>query len=232
MLTDVPLPTRWTTAGHCDELWGDGGTYKAVSYELLPPLGPLDGSFAWLRAAPPHEHGMSFEQQPRGAVAAQVAALAAEAQKLALVVPSAFVAFVMDPDLHERVPSCTACYYDLGARLIAIPEHDGPERLLRFLNDQQACYLWYLLLDADGSHQVARAWPEWKDEEPQGATSLEDVTTPRDIEICAPSFEEFVKRFWIENTIWFAVNNGVLLDGELRAYADAAKNAARNVEGS
>jgi hypothetical protein len=49
------------------------------------------------------------------------------------------------------------------------------------------------------------------------------VTTPRDIEICAPTFEEFIKRFWIENTIWFAANKGKPLEGELRAYADAAK---------
>ncbi len=88
------------------------------------------------------------------------------------------------------------------------------------------CYLWYLLLRPDGSHHVVRAWPEWKDVESSDAESLEDVTTPRDLEICAPTFEEFIKRFWIENTIWFAVNKGEVLDGELRAYAQAAKAAA------
>jgi hypothetical protein len=143
----VPLPSRWTTAGHCRELWGDGGTYKAVPYEVLPPLeGPFDGSFAWLRAAALGEHGMTFEQQPKGAIAEHVAAAAAEAKSLGLIVPNAFITFVMDADVYQRVPSCTACYYDIGARLVAIPEHPGPERLLRFLNDQQACYLWYLLL--------------------------------------------------------------------------------------
>jgi hypothetical protein len=35
--------------------------------------------------------------------------------------------------------------------------------------------------------------PEWKKEEPPGAESLEDVTTPRDIEICTPTFEEFIR---------------------------------------
>jgi hypothetical protein len=133
--------------------------------------------------------------------------------------------------LYKRVPSCTGCYYDLGARLIPIPEHVGPERLLRFLNDQQACYLWYLLLEPGGGHKVARAWSEWQDEQPPGAQSLEDVSTPRDIEICASSFEEFIKRFWIENTIWFAVNRGEPLHGELRAYAEAAKAAASRIVG-
>jgi hypothetical protein len=228
-----PFPSRWMTAGHNRELWGDGGTYKAIPCEVLPPLkGPLDGSFAWLRAAPLPEHGMNFEQQPKGAIAEEIAARSADANGLGLVVPSAFVAFMTDADLYERVPSCTACYYEIGARLIAIPEHTGPQRLLRFLNDQQACYLWYLLLHPDGSHQVVRAWPEWKDEEPPDGASLEDMTTPRDIEICAPTFEEFIKRFWIENTIWFAVHNGQRLEGELRAYADAAKAATARADGA
>ncbi len=26
--------------------------------------------------------------------------------------------------------------------------------------------------------------------------------------ICADGFEEFIKRFWIENTLWFAANKG------------------------
>ncbi len=224
MLHHMSLPRRWISGGSNEELWGNGGTYQDVAYDDLPPVGGLlDGSFEWLRPHPVPEDGMSFDAGEGGPVGGLIEERVGEAGRCGLTVPPAFARFMSDPALHSRVPSCTACYYDLGARLVPIPNHPGPERLLRFMNDQQACYLWYLLLEEGGGHQVAVGWPEWK-EGAQGDV-LEDVATPRDISICASTFEEFIKRFWIENAIWFAVQKGVPLDGELRAYSDAAKRA-------
>lgn len=55
--------------------------------------------------------------------------------------------------------------------------------------------------------------------------SLEDVSTPRDLAMCAPSFESFMKRFWLENAPWFACSKGAPLSPKQKAYADAATKA-------
>jgi hypothetical protein len=217
----LPLPRAWLTPATCSELWDEaGGTYRGIPYEALPTLHGLDGSFGWLRPVAPLDERMVFEHQRDEPVQPIVEARAAEARDAGLVLPESFGKFMTDPDLTVRVPSCTACYYDIGARLVSIPGRDGPERLLRFLNDQQACCIWYLLLEREGQGQVAFAIPEWTN---TNAGTLDDAITPRELTICALSFEEFIKRFWIENTIWLKVNNGEALTGELQAYADAAR---------
>lgn len=220
----MDLPHQWLSPGSNAQLWGKAGTYKAVPYEALPSIaGPLDGSFGWLTSVPSAPYGMSFEHQEDEPIDEYVDDRVAEANRAGLTIPPAFVAFMKDPELHTRIPSCTACYYDLGARLVPLPEHAGPERLLRFMNDQQACYLWYLLLEPNGGHRVVVACPEWKED--SSGDSLEDAADPSEVVVCAESFEEFIKRFWIENTLWAAADRGRTLEGELLAYSDAAKRA-------
>lgn len=219
------LPWSWLTAGSCKALWGDDAcTYKKIAYEALPPLaGTFDGSFSWLAAAPLRPDGMCFEFLGDEHLEELIGSRVAEANQAGLVVPAAFVKFMRDEILYKRIPSCTACYWELGARLVPLPEHEGPERLLRFMNDQQTCVAWYLLLAPDGSHRVAYAWPEWN-EDGEG-DSLEDLMTPGEVTVCAPSFETFIKRFWIENTLWDAVHRGERLTGELLEYSKAAAQA-------
>jgi hypothetical protein len=113
----------------------------------------------------------------------------------------------------------TTPYYHLGSRLVPVPEHPGPARLLRFLNDQQASLLWYLLLEPRGCHAVAVASPRWRED--GDGRGIEDAADPEDVAICASSFEEFITRFWIENTLWRAMQSGAALEGELLAYARA-----------
>jgi hypothetical protein len=220
----MSLPHRWITAGTNMELWGKAGTYKLVPYELLPPLdGPFDGSFTWLRAAQPPKYGMRFDHQDESGVDAMLDERVDDAKQAGLVVPDAFTTFLKDFELREQLSTCTSCYYDIGARWIPVPGHPGPARMLRFLNDQQVCYVWYLLVEPTGEHRVVVAYPKFR--EGARGESLEDVADPQEVAICAPSFEEFIKRFWIENALWFAVNQQRPLEGELRAYADAAKKA-------
>jgi hypothetical protein len=44
--------------------------------------------------------------------------------------------------------------------------------------------------------------------------------------VCASSFDEFIRRFWIENALWYAAQGGGPVEGELLAYAEAARTAA------
>jgi len=232
------LPRRWYTAGTNLEVWGEAGTYKAIPYEALPPLPATAGeagSFAWLRDAPLSPHGLDFgddaeqgagEGARKDAIDTRLATVVAQADKLGLTVPAALVAFIGHPELHRRVPSCTACYLDVPTGLVPLPDGQ-PGLLLRFMNDQQCCLLWYVLLQPGGAHCVVSAVPEF--DHTATGESLEDVCTPRDLAVCAPSFEAFMHRFWLENTLWFAVSKKTPLTAEQQAYADAAKKARESL---
>lgn len=216
-----PLPRLWVSAGSSG-LWPGGGTYTIVPYDALPPLPWVcEGDFAWLHGAPPPRDPAVFEHQPLDGVSATLDALSTEAAALGLTLPAPFARFLLDPSLHARVPTCTACYWDLGARLVPVPDHEGPERLLRFFNDQQTCVLWYLLLEPGERHSVAAAAPDWRDE--ADGTSLEDFITPRDVSVCADEFEAFVQRFYVENAVWYAHHGYAQWTGALDAYAEAAR---------
>ena len=225
-MSTTELPRRWFTAGTNLQVWGSAGTYKAIPVELLPPLPntKLDGSFAWLRAEPESPHGLDFGDDDGGdekeSIHVRLARIVDEAKKLRLVVPGELVRFIDDEGLHGRVSSCTSCYLDVPTKLVPLPDGQ-PGRLLRFMNDQQCCLLWYVHLQPDGGHQVVCAYPEFADD--LTGDSLEDVSRPKDLVVCAPSFEEFIQRFWIENTLWFTCNKGAPLSPDLQAYADAAK---------
>jgi hypothetical protein len=221
----MELPRGWYTAGG-GVLWGDVSTYGLIPFDALPDLpGVLDGRFAWLRSAePPPEGAMVFgpdEEHPEDPPRAALAARGLEAQQAGLALPPEFGAFLGDAALPGRVPSCTACYWELGARLLPVPGQRGPERLLRFMNDQQSCLAWYLLLEPGSRHRVAAATPRFRDDA-EGDT-FEDVVDPTEVLVCAPSFEAFVQRFWIENVIWYRTHEGRPLDAALAAYLDAAR---------
>ncbi len=206
----IDLPRAWPTAGPRDDLWGGKGSYSLVPYEALPPI-PSHASFDWLGVPPPGVV-VTGDETKRG----QIERLIALAEREGLRLPSAFIDFFRSPVLRRRVPTCTSCYFDLADRFVLLP--DG-SRLLRFLNDQQASYLWYLRFGVNCC-DVVFAWPEWLDRE---GAQLDDTLQPRDVTICAPSFEEFIYRFWIENAIWFALWKGRPLTPTEQAYVAAIR---------
>lgn len=90
------------------------------------------------------------------------------------------------------------------------------ERLVvRFLRDQQDCVIWYLYLylDPSGEVFVVQAYLdheygyEARRDGERMETDLDDPEEQRAAIIwCAPTFEEFAYRFWIENRLWLALN--------------------------
>ena len=123
-----------------------------------------------------------------------------------------------DPRLQDRVPSCTACYFDLPDHLTPSPFGDAGY-FVRFLNDQQWCVLWHLYVVPSGDHCVVastRAFDDpssGEDEETLAYADDQEVTV-----VCAPDFEAFLYRFWLENHIWFALEEGWPLTEEQREY--------------
>lgn len=234
----MSLPRAWLTCGSCPGLWSnDAGTYDHIPLEALPPVSDglgLDGTFSWLAAAATVPTGLRFEQQAELPIEAFLEAHAYDAARMGLRVPPSFRALLASPTLAARIPSCTACYLDLGTKLMAVPGGPPEARMLRFLNDQQSCVFWYLVLWPDGSHAVATAFPEWNDDV-DDAADFDDAYTPEGLTLCADDFETFIKRFWIENTLWFWLTeneqsgrNEPPPAGELGDYARAAQKAVED----
>ena len=242
----LDLPRLWLSPGGEAVPWRAEGRqiYARVSWEELPPLLPCDGSFAWLAPLPAGINGMEngmWELRGEAAVRARLAALDTEARALGGALPADFIRFMTTPSLSRRVPSCTGCYFDLPSDdedgednednednaddeahadpddqhdtpsyLLPVPGHPGNARLLRFMSE--LANQWYLLLEGDEPPRVAMGYLDPKND-----------FRMTDLAVCADSFETFIRRFWIENLLWFRHSAGEPIDGELRAYLDEAR---------
>lgn len=138
--------------------------------------------------------------------------------------PVEFITFITRPDLYRRVPTCTACYLQLSQTAVHTPPHVFEGQLLRFMTDQQAVLMWYLLLRPDGQHCVVAGEPEWY-EQPKGEL-LEEQYSLANLIICAQSFEEFIYRFWLEHTIWYALSERADLTAIQQNYVETATRNA------
>jgi hypothetical protein len=183
-------------------------TYAGFPLNELPPIPiDLDDACDWLV-----EHG---EEQTRGLDRSEgqlppetVIDLAARKE---LILPRSFSRFMSQPQLQARVRSCTDCYLDPGER---IPETVGsiPGQLIHFLSDSQSCAHWYLhILPTDESavlesidlYCYTKENSQWM-ENPSCRLEKIDLVD-LGFTYCAPSFSDFLYRFWIENEIWFAL---------------------------
>jgi FAD-linked oxidoreductase len=206
--------------------WGTGlgryracdGTYCYSPYDSLPPLTNFDGTLSWLGALPDHLDAQLEVHRNDPSERGQIDALAEQARQLGLTLPPAFVELMGSSELQDRVPSCTACYFKLSERIIPCP---GAEQgsILRFLNDQQDVLLWYLYLTPDGGARVIVSPYALDDGEELTDVGRANVLS-QTVE-AAPTFDEFIYRFWLENTIWFKLNeSGATFSPDEQAYLD------------
>ena len=115
-------------------------TYCLFPYDSLPPIDPTSfrGDFHWLPPLDPALRDVGAVDEKRAEIARHLPALIAEAGTRGVTLPAAFLAFMRDQEAHRRVPTCTACYFDLPVELTPSPFGDEAY-LIRFLNDQQWC---------------------------------------------------------------------------------------------
>ena len=185
------------------------GTYCYYAYDSLPPIpeAQFDGSLQWLeQAGGEDEEGEPEEdEQPT-----RLSTLTAAAQQLGLTLPEAFLRLMASPGLQDRIPSCTACYFDLSKQIVPCPGSEAGY-IIRFLNDQQDVLAWYLYLTPQGEHYVLVS-PYQLDKAAEDDETSEPLTEQQrrsiiaNTLICAPSFEAFVNRIWLENVLWFKLN--------------------------
>ena len=198
-------------------------TYEQTDYNSLPPIPQLDPRLAWLTPLHPkiEEEMRPYrpDEEARKTSMGKRERIMAEARALDLPLPETFVQLTGSFELQDRIPSCTACYFDLPEKVIESPFRGG-DHIIRFLNDQQVCVCWYLYVPADESPFVISSSGDG--DEPfldtidcrrKGASI--DIAKKYSA-LAAKSFDEFVYRFWIENSIWFHRDIGLpLTPGQL-----------------
>lgn len=184
-------------------------TYESSRLEDLPPIPiRLDDDCEWLRRyAQVHAHG-GLNEYERDLQPSFVNELARRAQ---ITLPRSFRLFMTDPDLQSRVRSCTDCYLDPGERIVeTIGAIAG--NLIHFLSDSQSIAHWYLHIPRGGDVAVLESSDlyglkiensDWI-ENPSCRLERVDIRELAFV-YCAPTFQEFLYRFWIENEIWYAL---------------------------
>ena len=181
-------------------------TYGYFEYDCLPPIeAQLNGDFAWLT---PMDQRVEKEMLPhweadrkRVGITTNLERMVTEVTRRGFVLPDIFLRFMRSEILQKRVPSCTACYFDAPERPVDAPA-PGTGMLVRFMNDQQWCILWYLYVEKSGAHAVLasdRALDLELDE-------LEDGNGEPSLYLCAQDFEAFLYRFWLENSAWYVLH--------------------------
>lgn len=172
--------------------WTDLDRYP---HSDLPPVPfPMRGDLEWLLRQEEHEEwAIASEAEQR------LPALIAAAEREGVPLPSAFIRFMSEEPMQRRVRSMSACYLDLDTGLV--PVTDGGW-LVRFLADQQGCLYWYLYVTEDADHAVVCS-PEYID-----ASESFEIEEPDELCFCGESFEVFLCRYWLENEVWFADEEG------------------------
>jgi hypothetical protein len=138
-----------------------------------------------------------------------------------LAVPSSLRRPAGRRDLQRRIRSATACCLDLGDFAAQTPVEGS--YLIHVLSDQQWCRHWMVYLDAAGNEAVVSSaepigfhlpddWPALPRVIPIGSAAI-------DLDVCADSFAEFLYRFWIENEIFFALQDNQPLTPTAGSYA-------------
>ncbi|GAA3221888.1 hypothetical protein [Actinocorallia longicatena] len=181
------------------------GTYERYPYESLPRLDAsmFTGSFSWFG-------------DPGPVLDEQVAAMDRHKGDLAqhgLALPHDFVAFQSHAKLSRMLDevSVTCCWSNLSSPM-ASPIEPGAY-LVRFLRDQQDCAFWYLYLRPSARpfvvHSSELAYhldyldpDEGFDFDDEASPELDAADLATEIHWCAPTFEQFAYRFWIENRLW------------------------------
>jgi hypothetical protein len=208
-----PFPTAWPFAqlkGYRDH--PQPATYSWFSYAALPRLPEelLRGDFGWLATQPnrwnPGNCQLATWEQDREDLlhraTEKFAALRRSADEKGVAIPPEFFRFMEDPDLIHRIRSATDCYFEPSQRLAESPREDGGY-FIHFLSDQQGCLFWNLYLSAKHGHCVVASEQYFGDDKFDDEDDEESVDG---LHFCAPLFEAFIYRFWLENEIWYSIN--------------------------
>jgi hypothetical protein len=179
--------------------------WERYPYDGVPPLDPgrFTGRFDWI------DEPRSPDPDGR----AVVAQLDRELGAAGLALPRDFVTYETHTPLRHLLVEISSGWS--GRSLTPSPVEPGAF-LLQFLSDQQDCVTWYLYL-RPGETFVVHAYGLDFEDDGGPYTEEEDFRT---IFWCAPSFEQFAYRLWVEARIAELLADGQegLITGDLRQY--------------
>lgn len=182
-------------------------TYTLFSYEDLPPtLEKPDYYFEWLKPQSIKEHSLFEGCYPDGSKP-DLSKLTSIASQVGIPLPEPFTTFIDSIELHKRIRSCTDCYLDLADYAVKT-KGSNEGYLIHFLSDSQWVGHWYIHINAQGNHFIVTSLNAYGFalEDENGNPNIDEIDLQEEeIWFCAPSFIEFMYRFWLENEIWFAL---------------------------
>ena len=214
--TNYKFPKGWTGMGF-GKPWDAFGTYGLIPFNLLPVVDAhkFRGEFQWLPETYQTRWDSFSMNEDRGI---NLKAIYNQAEKLGIKLPYDFTEFMETPGIHSNLISVTDCRFELGANIVKTPGKN-PQYFIRFMEDGQSVMHWYLHIDNNGKSYVACCNYDLESEFPK-STSFEKKLER--VVICAPSFEEFLYRFWIETRIWIADSYNFDLTPEEEQYKNLA----------
>ncbi len=156
-----------------------------------------------------------FTEEFRQKWLAQFSKLYLEAERLQLRLPASFLKY-MQTDLRHRA-DLDSCWGPLQDWIAESPRGEGG-RLFAFTEGGQGSLVYYLYLRDDvDDHCVVVSWDYFGFKNGAEAQFSEE---PENVYFCAPSFEAFVYRSWIEWEIsWALTEQKRPLSEEELAYA-------------
>lgn len=231
------FPSCWVACG--TQPWQCDSTYGLIEGRFLPVISAPDPRQLAKLAMP--EDAAVIQSLVENAE--RIHRLRAGCAALHLELPPGFEEFVTVVDLHQKVPTCTDCYLDLSEDVLAVPARPG-EHLVRFLEDSQACVMWYLWFGPGMSEPAVVAAPGYYDRKLFDKVAAERAACEDDTPgeprkpaavyedllamtwRCSGSFAEFIERFRIENTLWNSITYELPI-GDVEAGYLASLQAAR-----
>lgn len=200
----APFQSGWYSFG-LGEYRPCNGTYCLYPYKSIPPIPEsyFKGKLHWLESLDGDidrdtQRYRRFSSEDHMQRIDELKEVVTSAQQSGLSLPDTFLQLMTSPELQDRIPSCTDCYFDLS-KIVPCPGSEG-RYILRFLNDQQGCLTWYLYMTPQGEHSVLVSFAFLDLLADEHCTEEEAI---KGTYVCSPSFEEFLYRFWLENNLWY-----------------------------
>src|SRR5579884_1809700 len=198
----------------------DSGTYIRYPLEQQPKIPTFPHPLSWLEQEP-EKADWAIDQGDPGQQTQLLTLGGLEEVAGRLPLPCSLRIFASRTELQRRIGSVTACYLDLGDVLTPTTVDGG--HLIHLLSDQQWCRHWLVYLDSAGNEAVVTSAIPIGFDLPADWTARPPKVIPLDgsfdLDLCADSVSEFLYRFWIENELWWALEDSSPLPQRLAEYA-------------
>jgi hypothetical protein len=195
----------------------------------------LQGDFSWMYPTPSDElpkmfSSPIFSRNPLIATAEQIDGLVSAASALGVSLPPCFRRFMIDEDLHNRVPYLDRQFTSAPFVKLNLEAH-GVGYATEFLNDLETGEAFYLFVGDQGRTGVIRMGHTWEDLRDMYARAREEASynwpalsalelefdvipvsaqLASDTALCALDFEEFLFQLYFH--LWVSVATAENLD--------------------